>query len=424
MFDVQKFYEDAEAGRRPDLNAFKEYVRGFENVIIWGAGNLGTALGKAFLGHGLNISVYWDMDYENIKLCNGIAVTEPFSGDHNKDNTLIVIGIVNGTLSHTWQKGVLESKGYYNYLFGMQTYEAIACKEEIGKPFDVRECVNTSICNFNTCKRYMNIVRNGREKTGLTVQVLEIILSSRCTLDCKYCGQQAGETKRRFPEKYRDYPAEDIKHSIDVVMDRLDAVGTFSIIGGEAFIHPKFAEILKHCLTKDNVAIISITTNGVCDMSEELLNEIKNDKIKINFSNYTDSLSDMQKKLFHENVERVKRAGIACNISTPIWVINTDELRDNPDFRDETLDNRKSACVFGPSIAGKYLYACPQTERQFRMEVHDVEDDIIDLNNEKGLTDRLRELLNKTHYTACQYLCSNMKTTRQIPPGEQWRDED
>ncbi len=422
MFDVEKFYYAAETGERVDISEFQDYLNGFENVIIWGAGNLGTALGKILIEKGINITIYWDQDYENKHECNGLKIIAPFSGNFAVDSTLVIVGIVNGTLSHTWQGNELKKHGYKNYLLGMHTYEAIGCKEEKGKAFDVRECVNTSICNFNTCKRYMNIVKGDRINTGLSIQVLEIIVSSRCTLDCKYCGQQAGETKRKFPEKYRDYPIEEIIHSIDVVMDRLDVVGTFSVIGGEPFIHPQFADIIKHCLSKDNVAIISITTNGVCDMNEELLRSIKDDRVKINFSNYTRLLGEKEKRLFYENVKRVQKVGISCNVATPIWQIITDELIDNPDFSESTLDKRKEICVFGPSIAGNYFFACPQTERQFRMEVHDLREDVIDLSNEKGLTEKLVNLLNRRHYNACKYICTNMKPTKQIPAGEQYHD--
>lgn len=47
MFDIEKFYRDAEAGEEVDRAEFINYLKGFKNIIIWGAGNLGTALGKS-----------------------------------------------------------------------------------------------------------------------------------------------------------------------------------------------------------------------------------------------------------------------------------------------------------------------------------------------------------------------------------------
>ncbi len=422
-FDVEKFYKDAENGLECNLDAFRMYLESFSEVIVWGAGNLGTALGKGLIERKCKLSLYWDRNYSEIGYKNGIPVEEPFSGDHNPEKTLVIIGIVNGTLSHTWQKSVLEGHGYKNYLLGMPTYEAIVCPLAISKPFDIRECVGTSICNFNTCHKYMNILGKDRHKTGLSIHVLEIIVSARCTLDCKFCGQQAGETKRKFPEKYKDYPLEEIKKSIDSIMDRVDMVGTFSVIGGEPFIHPNIVEILEHCLSKDNVGIISITSNGIFKLTDDLMKVLKNDRIKINLSNYTSFLNQEMKALFEENVRKLLDQGIACNTGTPIWSTLSDELKPNPDYSDEHLDKRRGICVFGPSVAGQYMYACPQTERMARMEVHDMSEDTIDLREDTdNLTERIRIMLEKTHYNSCRYMCSNGIDTTIIPAGEQWED--
>ena len=61
----------------------------------------------------------------------------------------------------------------------------------------------------------------------------EFIVSHICTLDCVHCGQFVGVIKRRKPENSVDYPLERIKKDIDICMENIDVVGTFSIIGGD-----------------------------------------------------------------------------------------------------------------------------------------------------------------------------------------------
>lgn len=56
MFDIEKFYQDAEAGRKVDEAGFLQYLEGYKNIVIWGAGNLGTALGKVLLEKGVKLS--------------------------------------------------------------------------------------------------------------------------------------------------------------------------------------------------------------------------------------------------------------------------------------------------------------------------------------------------------------------------------
>lgn len=424
MFDLQKFYLDAESGDKVDIYSIMKYIKGFDDIIIWGAGNLGTALGNSLLKQGVKISGYWDQKFDELKVCNGVKVYSSFEDNFikTKENTLVICGIVNGIQSHKGQSELLLKKGYPNHILGMQLYEGLVCQMEKGKTLDVKQCTGTSICNFNTCKKYINILKSNQEKEDIVISVVEFIVSRRCTIDCLECGQRVGRIKREFPEKYHDYPLERIKKDIDLVMDNVDAVGTFSIIGGEPFIHPHIAEIIEHCLTKHNVAIISITTNGICRMSEEMLLRIKDDRVKINFSNYTQSLSDEHKKLFDQNVELVKKCGVNCNLTVPVWSRVIDSVAVNPDIPESTYINAKKSCPFGPSVSNGTFFCCPVTEMYDKLEEVDVSRDQINLEESKkeGLREEIKQLLNKPFYEACKHRCGNGLIGEQVRPGVQW----
>ena len=74
MFTLEKFCEDAEQGNPvEDLQGFCDYVRQFQNVVLWGAGNLGKAVGAKFAQLGLKISVYWDAKYDDKADIDGIS---------------------------------------------------------------------------------------------------------------------------------------------------------------------------------------------------------------------------------------------------------------------------------------------------------------------------------------------------------------
>lgn len=423
MFDIEKFYRDAESGDQVDEDGFIKYLQGYKNIIIWGAGNLGTALGKKLLAKGVEVSAYWDVKYNEIGECNNISVLNTFTGGFNAGETVVIIGIVNGTLSHKWQKTQLEMHGYYNYLFGMKIYEGIGCNMHVGQALDVIQCTGSSICNFNTCKKYMKILEKdiaAEKKDIISVQVLEFIVSHRCTLDCINCGQQVGVIKRRMPQHYCDYSLERIKKDIDICMDNIDVVGTFSIIGGEPFIHPNIIDVIEHCLTKENVGIISITTNGICKIEENQLKRIKNPRVKINFSNYTDALDDKKKKIFTDNVEKVKRLGLNCNVSTPIWNCITDELRQNPDMSGETLRNRKEQCNMGPSVSNGVFYACPKIELYSKTGAFPVKNQYVTLQESFNIRERIKELIKRPYYECCGYSCTNSKYSYEVIPGEQY----
>lgn len=286
MFDINEFYQKAEGGYDVDKEGLVQYINEFKYVIIWGAGNLGTALGKILLEAGVKLSAYWDAKYAEKKSCNGVPVLESFS-EEKKEETIVIIGIVNGTLSHKWQVAQLNEHGYHNYIMGMQLYEGIGCNMKNGTDFNIALCTGTSICNFNTCKKYMKLFAGNDDKEDfLSFQLMDLIVSHRCTLDCINCGQRQGFIKRQVPENYCDYSLDQIKKDIDVCMDNIDALGTLSVIGGEPFIHPQITEIIEHCLSKKNIAIISITTNGICNLSSEKLMRICNPRVKVNLKTY------------------------------------------------------------------------------------------------------------------------------------------
>ncbi|MEG0961765.1 MAG: radical SAM protein [Lachnospiraceae bacterium] len=426
MFDIQKFYREAEAGNKIHTEEIVKYIKSFNYVIIWGVGNLGTALGIELLKQGVPISGYWDQRYETIKSCNGIPVYENFGENprHHKDETLVICGIANGTHSHVGQVEELEIKGYNHCILGMFLYEGLVCHMTKDQPLNVLKCAGSSICNFNTCNKYVNILKSNLHKEdGIVIQVLEFIVSRRCTLDCIECGQRVGRIKREYPQKYIDYPLERIKQDIDIVMEHVDVVGTFSIIGGEPFIHPQLAEIIEHCLTKKNVAVISITTNGVCNMKEELLLKMKNERVKINFSNYTQSLNENQKMLFEKNVELVKKCGLNCNVATPVWGRVLDSVEINPNIEETHYADAKKNCPFGPSVSNGTFFACPVTELYDKLEEVDVSADQISLRRDCNFKEEFSRLLKQPYYETCKHRCGNQLIGEQVKPGVQMKDK-
>ena len=102
-------------------------------------------------------------------------------------------------------------------------------------------------------------------------------------------------------------------------MGAVDFVGMISLIGGEPFVHKDLAEIVQYCLTKNNFGVVNITTNGICKMTKEMLQTIKNDRVKISFSCYDKFLNEKQKNLLKDNIALVEQSGISYSISNPLW---------------------------------------------------------------------------------------------------------
>ncbi|MBI5579764.1 MAG: radical SAM protein, partial [Deltaproteobacteria bacterium] len=93
--EMGDFLAGAHHGERLDPQIIVRFTRNFDSVVIWGAGNLGTAVGSKLLELGVPVSCYWDTQAERIKTCNGLGVTPPFTGDLRKETTLVLFCIGN-----------------------------------------------------------------------------------------------------------------------------------------------------------------------------------------------------------------------------------------------------------------------------------------------------------------------------------------
>jgi len=429
MIDLDEFYKMVNKGEHIDRNELLAYFKKFEQVVIWGAGNLGSALGRILSTEGVSVSKYWDKNYVSIKSVEGVEVVDTFLGVNSPQKTLVVIGIVNGTQSHKWQIDQLKNKGFDNYILGQHLYEEIGCPMKLGEKLRPELCTKTSVCNINTCKKYRRILEencNANKEDSIVVSVLDVIVSHRCSLDCYNCGQRQGVITREHPEYCIDYSADRICKDIDYVSENIDAIGTFSIIGGEAFLNKDLAKIVKHATTKANVGIVSVTSNGICNIKDDMLEVLKHPKVKFNFSNYTESLTKDKSELFWNNVKRVRDAGVYCNISTPLWMGPIDgkwELKEKPDFSPERLETVRRACVEGPAICNGFFYACPVAETYSKVETFPIEGYYFELDKSDNVRKDIYNILSKRYYSVCGGPhCGNGHLSEQVKPGVQYID--
>jgi organic radical activating enzyme len=415
MFDLKEFERRAQEGDVQDPKEVLDYIRSFENLVLWGAGNLGKAVGEKLLAEQIHITAYWDEKYKEMPECLGIPVTESFCGELAPENTLVISCIVNGTLGRTWTINELEEKGWHHNMMGMVLYEGIFCP--LNKDYvNLNECSGRKGCSLVNCYRYINLRCEGKKKEPpLIFQSFTFILSTKCSLNCRYCGQRLHEYK---PEDRRDFALEDIKRDIDNFLDAVDFCGMVSIIGGEPFIYPHITEVVKHCLTKENFGIVNITTNGIANLTEELLEEIKDVRVKIHFSLYDTYLNETQKALLQRNIELVKKSGINYSIGQPLWGIPA-EIKDYG-YSEEIMKNKKKNCEnvrLCPSARDGVFHACSFAETIEGLHLYPLGNVVVDLKEKENLRERLMECVNQDYYDICRY-CSSEKT-QQIVAGEQ-----
>ncbi len=416
VFDPDAFYADVNAGKEVQSAEILEYIRSFDRIVIWGAGNLGSAVGKKLLQFGIDVTEYWDQRHADLRECNGIPVREPFRAGFPGEGALIVHCIVNGSRGDRWPVIYSKTKGYQHTLRGMEFFAGFVCPLHENTRFDISVCTGLAACSLCNCQKYTNLRLNGiGQKAGsLVFQLMTFIITTRCSLRCKFCGQRLHDYP---PEKILNYPLDSIKKDIDVFLRSTDFTGMISVIGGEPFLHRDIAEIVGHILRHDNFGVVNITTNGVCRIDPETLKRILHPQVKISFSLYSKFLDRQQNEIIDKNIDMVRRSGIACSVGNPLWTAPHPIALQG--FSREQMIRFKAACAcrrLCASIRNGVFLPCSTVETATGIGLLDLQDDCIRVHD-GDFRKKLSENLNKEYYQACMYC--NHSLPEEIPAGQQ-----
>lgn len=429
MFDVQEFTHVAHSGMEADVTAFVNHVRSFSTIILWGAGNMGRAIGAALLSRQVPIAAYWDIRYRDINEANGIVVNEPFTGGHDKSCTLIIPCISNGSSGGEWTRGHLASHGYDHVIEGKDIYEALLCPLSLAAKLDAKVCLDAPMCNVCACDRFINILKKelgipaGDQDGNLCFNVMTFVVNQKCSLRCRYCAQYMNSYK---PADRVNFPRARIIDDIDRFLAAVDVVGVVSIIGGEAFLHRDLNSIVRHVLTKSNVGVVTVTTNGVCRIREEQLVDLRHNRVKIYFSDYSGQMSAAQNKLFNDNVALVRSLGINYSVGVPIWM--KPGRLDRKPYSRETLQEMKAGCgaiKMCMSVKNGRFFPCSASEPINSLGIGDYPSDYVDMTDNDGPEDlrrKLTEAIQRPYYESCAH-CGGVDESLLKASGEQGLDE-
>lgn len=396
-----------------NLNSTKEEIKDeiqkYDNIIIWGAGNLGTAVGKGLINMGISITAYWDKKYDSIKERNGVQVIDTFSGDIEPAST-VVIYCINGYTNFKSFKEILKNKGFKAFLEGKELFQRLFCPFANTSDVNNSVCIDTLACDRGSCKKYRDSLKQENRKKEVIIEVLNFAITKKCSLKCKYCMQD----NPHIPSEQKiDYPLEEAKRDLDAVSSAVDAICTLVILGGEGFLHEHFIEIVEHAVTKKNIGLVTLTTNGIWKYSEEQLRRIKNEKVIVSFSDYRPSLNGAQKKIFNDNIKMLDKLGIRYRIQQLVWEIPNRNLETN-NYSVQQLKELKENCIprrICPGMESGMIYPCS------RIDVNN-STATVKLSETEGLHEKIYELFHRPYYKECVY-CGKVSEGIAIPPGEQ-----
>lgn len=399
-FDVNKYYSDAWTGEKCNDASIISYIQSYKHIILWGASYQGTAIGKKLIEYNVKIEKYWDLRYEEIKICNGIEVCRPFQFD-DPEHTLVILCIGNRVI-HTRLINRLKDAGCLHYLHGDYLYMGLLCPFSQKTGINARRCSTTMECRQVYCKRIQGILsKEVKSENPLMLPSITLIINQRCSLKCKFCTSYMNEYGL---DERIDFPLERICGDIDAFFSAVDLVGTITVMGGEPFMHPDLSKIIGHLCEKKNFGLISIATSGTFPIKEEQLENLSDSRVNISFSNYLESINDKQKEVYYKNIEIVKNKGICytTGLFSPEWVIP-------PTLYDKGLSEKekmewKSRCVHWHQVKNGKVHPCDFANSIYSLGVADYPRDYVDLTIDRDsseLKEIIREYDSLAYYDSC-----------------------
>jgi organic radical activating enzyme len=427
--EMTGFVNGAHHGKRLDSQIIVRFTREFDSVVIWGAGNLGTAVGRKLLELGVRVSCYWDTKAEMIKTCNGLSVTLPFEGNLNKETTLVLFCIGNVAVGPNVYRQ-LSGNGWKHAVHGNDLLQGLLCPLSDERPPDTKICNSFDICSVCSCERLHNIVRaNAARKQGISLgetlsfDRVHIIVNNICNLKCKHCFVYINS----YPQKFKqNVPIRQMQQDIDVVMRAVHSFGVVNIFGGEPFLHKDIDRIVSRVLTHDNIGAVIVNSNGTVRIDPKQLTSMKDDRVRLAFSNYLEVLNEEKKRLFFNNIENAKSSGINIKYQNTLPTWNISSTLDNKRDSIETMIKKKYMCGvrFLYVFDGK-LFPCAFALSIHDLRVADYETDYILLDPTKSaqeIRDDIRGLVSRSHYRACGHCDAFGSTALTSQAAEQGFD--
>lgn len=408
MDEIAEFLRGARRGERLNPEVFVRFARRFQAVVIWGAGNLGTAVGARVLEVGVPVSCYWDTQAERIQTSNGLPVFAPFGGAFNKDKTLVLFCIGNVAMGPNVFLQLAEN-GWTNVVHGNDLLQGLLCPLSNEKPPEVKICNSFDICSVCSCERLDSIVRaNVIRKQGLSPDAVlsfdrvHFIVNSVCNLKCTHCFMYINSYPK---DRKQNVPLKQMVQDIDVVMGAVHSFGVVNIFGGEPFLRKDMDQIVSRVLTHQNMGAVIVNSNGTVRIDSSQFAPLADERVRLAFSNYLEVLDEGKQTLFFQNIEAAQTAGVTTKYQNglPTWNVSS-TLEPKGDSL-ETMIQKKHECGvrFLYVFDGK-LFPCAFTLSIHDLQVADYTTDYLVLDPTKSpeeIREGIRDLLSRSHYGAC-----------------------
>ena len=250
--------------------------------------------------------------------------------------------------------------------------------------------------------------------------------NTQCTLKCKECHSYMPYFKSHYMVDFVTF-----KNEIDKLLKSVDLICSFRLQGGETLLVKDLAKIVEYACSKKQIQHIQIISNGTIIPSEELLKAMKNPKVSLSLSDYSENKNITPICKHNEIIELAKQENInyqhTKSFGGEFWFAKPSISNNKGDDKDLALKNLKSCWCFGEPkcfilFKGEMHICAPSV--YYRMEFPEFKfpkDEVIDIMNTdtKTLTKKLKKFIDKKYYSLCSRCNASKGVNERFKPGEQ-----
>ncbi|MDR2695231.1 MAG: hypothetical protein LBC79_02475 [Deltaproteobacteria bacterium] len=124
-------------------------------------------------------------------------------------------------------------------------------------------------------------------------------VTTRCTLNCDKCVAHIPDV-----QTHADVPADEMIRDLQALFACADCIYDLNLSGGETFLHPDLADILRFCAASGKADKIDVSTNGTVMPGAKALAALRETKATVRISDYGPALQpdvEKLKELLKEN---------------------------------------------------------------------------------------------------------------------------
>ncbi len=387
-------------------------------IVIFGAGTIGRITQLALKNNNIDIDYFCDSDKrkQKYKLESKVVISPEQLYELNKNETFIFLA----TQYFSAIIPILTNKGFKN-IFKVtdlleknnvnDLYEKIDLEFLYGKLEPLK--LQRSIGFYNEMGRKEDYTQDQK----LNLKTIDVQVTEKCSLKCKDCSNLM-----QYYARPQDSEFNLLMRSIDKIMNSIDGLEEFRVLGGDPFMNKELHKIINKLVTYDKCKKIVVYTNAKFVPKGENLECLKNKKVMLDITDY-----GKHSRAAAQFIEVAKKEKIAYTTFQCTTWQDCGRIMPFSNKNEKQLEHLFNNCCNSDLISllhGK-LYRCPFSANGVNLKaIPQNKSDEVDLTDDKLSYEQIREQIKKLCYdkkylTACSYCNGRDYSSVNIPSALQ-----